>query len=216
MINTSELIEVLVSDARPVRRLLPPLLRAALWLMAPVSVFALLALGQGVRPDLAQQLREPAFVLGTAASLATGVLAAVASFMLNLPDRSRHWGWLPVPTLVLWIAAVGQGCLMHWVDIGPGGVQLGESARCLTTVLVTSLPLSLTLFAMLRHGSLLRANSVTLTASLAVAAMSATAISFFHSIDASVMILITNLGTAALIVVIGSLFGRRVASSGGL
>ncbi|WP_331713036.1 NrsF family protein [Variovorax sp. HW608] len=205
-----------MSDARPVRRLLPPLLRAALWLMAPVSVFALLALGQGVRPDLAQQLREPAFVLGTAASLATGVLAAVASFMLNLPDRSRHWGWLPVPTLVLWIAAVGQGCLMHWVDIGPGGVQLGESARCLTTVLVTSLPLSLTLFAMLRHGSLLRANSVTLTASLAVAAMSATAISFFHSIDASVMILITNLGTAALIVVIGSLFGRRVASSGGL
>jgi hypothetical protein len=216
MINTSELIEVLVSDARPVRRLLPPLLRAALWLMAPVSVFALLALGQGVRADLAQQLREPAFMLGTGASLATGMLAAVASFMLNLPDRSRHWGWLPVPTLVLWVAAVGQGCLTHWVDIGPEGMQLGESARCLTTVLVTGLPLSLTLFAMLRHGSLLRVNSVTLAASLAVAAMSATAISFFHSIDASVMILITNLGTAALIVVIGRLFGCRVAAGGRL
>jgi hypothetical protein len=215
MINTSELIEALVSDARPVRRLLPPLLRAALWLMAPVSVFALLALGQGVRADLVQQLREPAFVVGTAASLATGVLAAVASFMLNLPDRSRHWRWLPVPTLVLWVAAVGQGCLTHWVDIGPGGVQLGESARCLTTVLTTSLPLSLMLFVMLRRGSLLRANSVTLTASLAVAAMSATAISFFHSIDASVMVLITNLGTATLIVVLGGLFRRQLTASGG-
>lgn len=214
MTSTPELIEALVSDARPVRRLLPPLRRAGLWLIAPVSVFALLALGQGLRTDFAQQLQNPAFVLGTLASLVTGMLAAVAAFMLNLPDRSRHWGWLPVPTLVLWVAAVGQGCLTHWVDIGPGGMQLGESARCLTTVLITSLPLSLVLFVMLRRGSLLRADSVTLTASLAVAAMSATAISFFHSIDASVMILITNLGTAGIIVLMGRLYGQRLIASG--
>jgi len=212
MIDTPELIEALVADARPVRRLFPPVLRAALWLLLPALIFALLALGQGVRPDLAQQLQRPAFVVGIAAALATGVLAAVASFMLNLPDRSRRWGWLPLPTLALWVTAIGQSCLTNWVEMGPDGMQLGESARCLATVLVTSLPLSLAMFAMLRRGSLLRADAVMPMGGLAVAAMSAAALSFFHSLDASVMVLVSNLGTAALIVLGCSVYGLKERS----
>jgi hypothetical protein len=131
--------------------------------------------------------------------------------MLNLPDRSRHWALLPLPALALWVAGVGQACLTQWVAIGPEGMQLGESARCLATVLLTSLPLSLALFAMLRRGSLLHGGALTLTASLAVAAMSATAMSLFHRLDASVMVLIWNLGVAALIVAAGSWLGRRWA-----
>ncbi|HEY2929395.1 DUF1109 domain-containing protein [Piscinibacter sp.] len=211
MIRTSDLIEALVADAQPVRRLQPPVLRAALWLLLPALIFGLLALGQGVRPDLAQRLEQPGFVVGTAASLLTGVLAAFASFMLNLPDRSRGWALLPAPALAVWVATVGYGCLVNWVSIGPGGVQVGETARCFATVLMTSLPLSLVMFAMLRHGSLLPATTVALTGSLAVAAMSATAMSIFHSLDASVMILVWNLGTAALIVALGGLLGRRLA-----
>jgi hypothetical protein len=211
MIKTPDLIEALVADAQAVRRLRPPLLRAALWLALPALIFALLALAHGLRPDLAQRLAQPEFIVGTAASLLTGVLAAVASFMLNLPDRSRGWAALPVPALVVWLSTLGYGCLVNWVSIGPAGVQLGETARCFATVLITSLPLSLALFAMLRHGSLLQANSVTLAASLAVAAMSATAMSLFHNLDASVMILIWNLGPALLLVALGSLLGPRLA-----
>lgn len=95
--------------------------------------------------------------------------------------------------------------MTQWVAIGPEGVQLGESARCLATVLLTGLPLSLAMFAMLR-GSVL-----TLTASLAVAAMSATALSLFHRLDASLMVLIWNFGVAALIVATGGWLGRRWA-----
>jgi hypothetical protein len=211
MIKTSHLIEALVADARPVRRLRPPVLRAALWLLLAALIFGLLAVGHGVRPDLAQRLEQPDFIIGTAAALLTGVLAAVASFMLNLPDRSRGWALLPAPALAVWVATVGYGCLVNWVSIGPGGVQVGETARCFATVLMTSLPLSLVMFAMLRHGSLLPATTVALTGSLAVAAMSATAMSIFHSLDASVMILVWNLGTAALIVALGGLLGRRLA-----
>ena len=214
MIATSDLLETLVADGRPVRRLRPPVLRAALWLLLPALIFGLLALGHGVRPDLAQRLEQPDFTVGMAASLLTGVLAAVASFMLNLPDRSRGWALLPVPALLVWMATLGRGCLVNWVDIGPDGVQLGETARCFTTVLMTSLPLSLGMFAMLRHGSLLSVSTVTLTGSLAVAAMSATAMSIFHSLDATVMILVWNLGLAALIVALGGLLGRRLVAAG--
>src|SRR5256885_12713860 len=49
------------------------------------------------RSDLALRLRQPEFVIGIAASLATGVLAAIASFLLSIPDRSRAWLLLPLP-----------------------------------------------------------------------------------------------------------------------
>ena len=214
MIKTSDLIEALVADARPVRRLRAPVLRAALWLLLPALIFGLLATAHGVRPDLAQHLDQPDFVVGMGASLLTAVLAAVASFMLNLPDRSRGWALLPVPTLVLWLTTIGHGCLTRWVDIGPDGMQLGESARCFATVILTSLPLSLAMFIMLRHGSLLRSSTVTLTSSLAVAAITASAMTLFHPLDATVMILIWNLGASALIVGAGSWLGRRLIAGG--
>jgi hypothetical protein len=60
-------------------------------------------------------------------------------------------------------------------------------------MLMTRLPLSLGMFATLRHGSLLRPRDVALPGSLAVAAMTAAALSLFHPLDASVMILCGNL-----------------------
>lgn len=213
MIETTELIDALVADARPVKRLATPSLRAARWLLLPALIFGLLALAHGVRPDLAQQLQQPDFVVGMVASLLTGVLAALASFQLDLPDRSHAWALLPVPTLLLWVGTIGHGCLTNWVDIVPGGMQIGETARCFATVLLTSLPLSVVMFTMLRHAARLGAASrATLPGSVAVAAMSASAMMLFHRLDASAMVLVWNLGVAAVIVALGAPFGRRLAA----
>jgi hypothetical protein len=212
VITTPQLIEVLASGAKPVKRLRPPLLRAAFWLVLAALVFGLLAVAHGARSDLAQQLARPEFALGLAASLITGALAAVAAFFLSLPDRSRAWGLLPVPTLILWISTVSYGCLTNWVDIGPDGMRMGEAARCFATLLVTSLPLSLGLFVMLRHAAWLRPTAVTLTGGLAVAAMAASALSLFHNIDATVMVLIWNFGVAGIVVGISYLLGHRASA----
>lgn len=211
MIATPELIELLASRAKPVRRLRPPLVRAAFWLALAALVFGLLAVAHGTRSDLAQQLARREFALGLAASLVTGALAAVAAFFLSLPDRSRAWGLLPVPSLILWITTVSYGCLTNWVDIGPDGMRMGEAARCFATLLVTSLPLSLGLFVMLRHAAWLRPTAVTLTGGLAVAAMAASALSLFHNIDATVMVLIWNLGVAGIVVGASYLLGHRAS-----
>lgn len=214
MIETPDVIEALVANATPVRPLGPPARRTTLWLLLPALVFGLLAMAHGVRPDLSERLQEPGFVLSLAASLLTGITAAAASFMLNLPDRSRAWALFPLPALVVWVGTIGQGCLTNWVEVGPEGMQIGETARCFATLLVTSLPLALGLFAMLRHGALLLPRTLTLTASLAVAAMSATAMLLFHRLDASAMVLAWNLGAAALIIALGSSLGRRVLAPG--
>ena len=209
MITTPELIDALAAGAKPVRRLRPPLVRTGLWLFLAAAVFVLLALSRGARPDLAQQLAQPVFAVGLVASLATGVLAALASFLVSLPDRSRAWMLLPVPPLVIWVSTVSYGCLTNWVDIGANGIRLGEAANCFATLMLTSLPLSIALFVMLRFAAWFRPTAVTLTGSLAVAAMTATALSFFHAFDATIMILVWNLGIGAIIVGLGSALGIR-------
>lgn len=59
MIATPDLIESLAANMKPVRRLRPPVTRAAFWLLLAALVVALLAVSQGIRPDLAQRLHDP-------------------------------------------------------------------------------------------------------------------------------------------------------------
>lgn len=216
MIATHDLIESLVADLRPVRRLRSPLLRAVGWLCLAALVLSLLAVSQGLRPDLADRLRDPAFVLAILAALATGVASALATFQLSLPDRSPLWGLLPLPPLVLWLSGVGAQCLTGWVAIGPAGIHLGEAARCLATLVLTSLPLSLALFIMVRRARPLLPTRAALTGSLAVAAMSATALSLYHAADATVLILLFNLGTTALLAGLAALVGHALSSRRGV
>jgi hypothetical protein len=153
MTTTPELIATLAADATPVRRLRHPLVRASSWLLLAVFVVALLAISQGLRPDLAQRLEQPTFVIGVAAALLTGVLAAIASCLVSLPDRSRLWSLLPVPTLLLWLSTIGYGCLTSWIGLGPDGMRPSEVARCFATLLLTSVPLSVAMLVMLRHAA---------------------------------------------------------------
>ena len=63
---------------------------------------------------------------------------------------------------------------------------------------------------MLRHGAAVRPNLLIVTACIAVAAMSATAMMVFHVLDASAIVLMWNFGITAVIVGLGAVFGRRL------
>jgi hypothetical protein len=154
MTATPNLIDALVERATPVRRLRAPLVRACLWLGFAWIVLALLTVAHGVRTDLVEHLRQPVFLVSLAAALASGVLAAIAAFMLSLPDRSQWWGLLPAPALAVWLSTIGYGCLTDWVSMDPSGVRLGETVRCFATLLLTSVPLSLAMLVMLRYATL--------------------------------------------------------------
>jgi hypothetical protein len=208
--NTPDLIETLVECATPVRRLRPPLMRAGLWLAFAALILVLVAIAHGLRSDLAIQMQQPLFLVGMMAALATGILAAIASFQISLPDSSRWWLLLPLPPLALWVSTIGYGCLTDWVSIGPDGVHMDEALRCLATLLMTSVPLSIAILLMLRYAALLRPTEVCVTGGLAVAAMTAFALSLLHDLDATIMILVWNLGVAALIAGLASLFGRSM------
>ncbi len=201
-------MDTLVECASPVRRLRSPLARAGSWLAFAGLILMLLAIGHGLRADLAERLHQPGFAASIAASLATGVLAGVAAFAISIPGRSRWWLLLPVPTLAIWIGTIGYGCLTDWVSIGPDGVRFGEALRCFATLVLTSAPLAIVLSVMLRYAALLRGGAVAMMGGLSIAAITSTALSLFHDLDATVMILVWNLGTAGLITGLGGIFGR--------
>lgn len=214
MATTDELIEQLAITARPVRRLRPPLVRCALWLGFAGLMVLMLGISRGLRPELAERFGDPVFVLRLLAALITGVSAAVSVFLVALPDRSERWALLPVPGLFLWLSTVGYGCLTDWAVLDPDGVRLALAMSCLATLVLIGTPLSLGMFVMVRHTGPLRPVTVSLCAALAVAALTAVALTLFHRLDASLLIIIWNLGTAGLFVGLGGLLGGKFHAQG--
>ncbi len=210
MMQTPDLIRLLAAGGDPVHPLRPPHLRAVGWLALAATILALLAIHHGLRSDLDAQLGRAAFVVSILASLVTAVLAAAAAFMVSVPGRSRRWMWLPVPALVLWLSTVAYGCLTEWISIGPQGITAGDTARCFATMTLASVPLSLSCPVMLRLSVLFQPVLTAMLRSLAVAAISASALSLLHRLDATALILIWNVGAGAAIVAAGAAFGRSL------
>jgi hypothetical protein len=198
--DTSNLIGRLVADAKPVKRLRPPALRATLWLVTAGGIGGLAILLLANLPLFAERIDEPALAVEWIATLATGVAAVLVAFQLSLPDRSPTWVLLPLPSLAVWIASSGYSCYRHWITIGPTGWMLGQSADCLMFILVVSLPLALSLLIVLRRALPLAPIRVAAMGALGVAALAAAALQFFHPFDVTFIDLGVHLGTIALIV----------------
>ena len=212
MKTTPALIDALVADARPVRRLRPAGVRALMWMLFAGAIVALLGVSHGLRPDIMDCIKNPLFVASVTASMVTAALAGWAAFAISIPGRSRLWMYLPVPSLITWIATVGYQCLTDWVRIAPDGLRFGEAAQCLSMVLLTSIPLWLAMLTMLRPVALWRSPATGVAASLAVAAVAASALSLLHNVGASAMVLLWNFGTVGVLVIVGSTTWDKVSS----
>jgi len=205
---TERLIERLAAEAEPVRRLRPPGLRAALWLLA---VAALAAIAIAAFADLhvfAQRARDPKLVADMIATVVTGIAAVLAAFELSLPDRRAAWALLPLPPLAAWIATSGYNCYRHWITFGPDGWELGESTHCFRFILSVSVPLGLTLWLLLRRANPLAPVRVAAVGGLGIAALAATLLQFFHPFDVTLMDLSVHAVAIAIVIAVSSLWAR--------
>ena len=210
MTPTEDLINQLAESATPVRRLRPPLVRASLWLLGVLCVAAAVILAAGALQRFAERSLTPGFDTEWAATVLTGMCAVLAAFNLSLPDRSRHWLWLPVPSLLVWLGASGFGCYRSWLVVGADqSLQLGESARCFLFILAVSVPLAIALSVPLRRSRPLDPMPVLWCAGLGVAALSAAILQFFHPFNITVMDLASHLAAIALAVLLVGGLGRQ-------
>ncbi len=205
---TERLIERLAANAGPVRRLRPPIQRAALWLLAVAAAAGIAIAGFADLDAFARRAQDPQLVLDMIATLATGVGAVLAAFELSLPDRAPGWALLPLPPLAVWIATSGYGCYRHWIAFGPDGWELGESTHCFRFILSASVPLGISLLLLLRRARPLAPVRVATVGGLGVAAIAACLLQFFHPFDVTLLDLSVHVVAIAIVISVASLWAR--------
>jgi hypothetical protein len=213
--KTDQIIDNLAAALAPVRVLRPPAVRALLWLAVVGVVSAALILRFTQWGAILPRLQTPRVALETAATALTAITATIAAFELSIPDRSPRWAWLPVPTLLVWLAASGLGCLTNGLGTHGADGPMGESAHCFVFITGASVPLAIGLFWMLRRARPLDALPVAAIGTLGVAATSAFVLQFFHPFDVTVIDLALHLAAIGLVVLIGTALRRPLLDASG-
>lgn len=204
--QAEQLIADLAADLQPVHRLATPLWRSATWIGIALLVnAAAVILHGGLRPDLMPLLKTPSYSMLLAATIVTGILSALAVFLISIPGRSRYWATLPIPGVILWFSTAGYGCFSDWLRMGPAGLQLGHSVDCFTWIVAISLPLSLVLFVMVRHAAWIRPGPTLILGMLSTAAFAATGLSLLHDLDTSMMIMVWHGGAVTVLLGLSAL-----------
>jgi hypothetical protein len=80
------IVEQIVVELRPVRRLWPVSVRLGLWLALEVGLLLLL-IDHEFRPDLTRQLRNPWYIFEAAGFAAAGTLAGLLALRAAIPGR---------------------------------------------------------------------------------------------------------------------------------
>ena len=91
--RTRALVQRLLDEAAPVRRLWTPTARLGLWLIVVATIAgAVMGLGLiGVRPDLRVKVGEPVYLLEIAALAVAGMLMAAGAFREAVPGYEVRW-----------------------------------------------------------------------------------------------------------------------------
>jgi hypothetical protein len=196
MSRDEELIASLAGDAPPVRRIAPPLRRAALWLGAVALVAAVVVAMLYVPGTMALRMTSGWSYVELAATLATGIAAILAAFSLGVPGDTDRWLWAPLPPLLLWVAATLAGLVA-----GGSGWGSKEGGACFLFVVVASTPMAIAVIVALRRTPSLQPWRMAFLAGFGVAALATFLLAFCHPFALNPLDLVVHL--AAILVVIG-------------
>jgi hypothetical protein len=205
-----ELVKILAADAEPVRRLSSPMVRLLIWLGISIAYAAMVVWLMGLRPDILSKLGDTRFVVELSATFMTSVLAAAAAFCAGCPGRPIWERFAPLPALGLWFWSLGEGCWQTFAASGAEGLSFRIDFVCLPSILLVGILPGAVILKMIRQGAPIAPTTTTALATLAAAALGATALRLFHEQDASVMVLVWQFGSVVLLASLGALTGRRL------
>ncbi|WP_244483513.1 DUF1109 domain-containing protein [Mesorhizobium sp. 1M-11] len=208
--ETDDLIELLATRHQPIRRLAPPRNRALHWLSIALCSVAAVVVLMSPRDDLAAKLTDTRFLIEEVAALATAVAAAFSAFCLIVPGHSRAVALLPTPSLAIWLGSLGQGCWQAWLNFGDEAWRLSPDWVCLPAIAVVGAIPALTMVVMLRRGAPIAPRLTVILGALAAAALGNVGLRLFHPQDASLMVLVWQFGSVALLSLLAGWGGRQI------
>jgi hypothetical protein len=206
--ETDKFIDRLVDSSDQVVRLSRPSIRAATWFALSVPYVALVVLVMSPRGDLLTKLSDSAYVIEQIAALATGVTAAIAAFATIVPGFNRKVLLLPVLPFVAWLGSVGLGCIGSWIRFGSDGLSLQPDWYCFPAIVLVGMVPAIAMAFMLRRGAPLTPHLTTMLGGLAAAGFGNFGLRLFHPQDASVMVLVWQMGTVFILTAFAGWAGR--------
>lgn len=207
--ETEELIQRLARGARPMRLLPPPWMRAMNWLAISVPAVAIVVVLASPRLDLSERLTDVRFLFEQAAALATATAAAVAAFAVVIPGHDRRLALLPLAPLTVWLGGLVQGSVEAWLRAS-AALNLTNGWPCLPGIAMVGAVPALTMMVMLRRGLPIAPRLTVMLGVLAAAALGNVGLRLVHSQDASLMILVWQFGSVALLSLLAGWSGRTI------
>lgn len=201
---TDKLIETLAREAKPVKPMWSPRMRAAGWLAAAAAAFTLVVVITGAGHSMLARFGDPLYAIEFLGTMLTGATAIVAAATISIPGRSWRWTLLPLPSALLWIVAASIRCAANTAPIGP----VWASANCFWFITMISMPLAIALFVFLRRVASINLVNSTALGGLGVAALATTLLQFFHPEGTSAVDFITHVAAILTIVGFMSTLGR--------
>jgi hypothetical protein len=207
MSETHALIRRLADDVERVTPLPSPWRRASIWLGFAVAYVALIVFAFGLREDISEKLFDSRFIVEELAAIATALAAAFAAFWATVPGRSRWPLFLPALPLAVWLGSLGQGCVQAWQASGLAGPAFEIDLMCLPKIALIGLLPAAVMAIMIRRGAPLYPHVAVALGGLAAAALGNVGLRLFHTVDASLMVLVWQFGSVALLAALAGLSG---------
>jgi hypothetical protein len=207
-IDTEKLIERLAATVGPVRPLARPWIRTAAWLLVAIPYVALVVFVVSPRADLISKASDWRYVIEQFAALATGITAATAAFATVIPGYDRKFLFFPALPLAIWLGSLGEGCVQDWIRVGPDGLSLQPDWFCFPAIVLVGAVPAIAIAIMLRRGAPLTPHLTAALGGLAAAGLGNFGLRLFHPQDASLMVLVWQVGTVFILTALAAWTGR--------
>jgi hypothetical protein len=207
-VDTEKLIERLAVKVEPVRPLARPWIRTAAWLSVAIPYVAFVVLVVSPRADLISRASEWRYVIEQFAALATGITAATAAFATVVPGYDRKFLLLPALPLTIWLASLGDGCVEDWLHFGPDGLSLQPDLFCFPSIVLLGTVPAIAMAIMLRRGAPLTPHVTSALGGLAAGGLGNFGLRLFHSQDASLMVLVWQVGSVFILTILVAWAGQ--------
>jgi hypothetical protein len=206
--DTNALIEKLARDARPVKPLAPPLVRAAVFVAAVLAAMGAFALYAGRVSEAFTHLSEMPFAIELAGALIAGIGAIVAAVMMSVPGRSESWIYLPLPGILLWLIGGAIECYGDVEAVGLTARSLFASRDCFIFIVAAGLPTAGAAYLLLRRAVSIHLLPVMALAGLGAAMLAAVLLQFVHAHGANPVDFATHAVAIAVIMFVMMTAGR--------
>ena len=205
--NTDELIDRLVADARPVRRLLDPSERAALWVSLALVCVAVGLTYFGVRQDIGDAWRHTGLAVRIVLLACTMWLSVVTAFRLAVPGRdtrafARWWPLIALGVLV----GIAAGETVSVALVGDVGSPLRAWACVRKVAFVGTLP-AIAAIVLIQRGAAIEARWTGLLGVLAAGAAGALTAELACPIRAPLHVMLWHVMPVVLSTVLGTVVG---------